>query len=250
LREDGAVSVPPELFDDDYLYFYSEVLGDEHSDADAEVVKRLLALAPGMRVLDAPCGEGRIAGRLARFGCEVVGLDSNERFLALARERYPEASFEQGDIRELLYEREFDAVVNWFTSFGYFDPATNDAVLAGLARALRPGGQLLLEVHNPSRLARLIELAGGSTSISLVERGDDLMVDRVTYDAAERYSRTERFIVRDGRVRRLEFALEQVPAPELEQRMRAAGFRDVALFGRGGAPFDPEGPRLLAVAER
>ncbi len=75
----GAVSVPPELFDDDYLYLYSEVLGDERSDSDAEVVARSLALAPGMRVLDVPCGEGRIAGRVALLGCEVLGLDSNER---------------------------------------------------------------------------------------------------------------------------------------------------------------------------
>lgn len=61
--------VPPELFDDDYLYFYVDVLGDERSDAAAEVVARLLSLAPGMRVLDVPCGEGRIAGRLAQRGC-------------------------------------------------------------------------------------------------------------------------------------------------------------------------------------
>jgi SAM-dependent methyltransferase len=202
-----------------------------------------------MRVLDVPCGEGRIAGRLARRGCEVVGLDSNERFLALGRERYPEVDFERRDMRHLPYEAEFDAVVNWFTSFGYFDAATNDSVLAGFARALLPGGRLALELHNPGRLTRLLELTRG-TSATVVERDGDLLVDRVTYDQAERRSHTERFIVRGGQVRKLEFSLEQVPAPQLVERLHSAGFREVQLFGQGGGPFEAEGPRLIALAQR
>ena len=44
--------MPSEVFDDDYLYFYADVLGEERSDADAEVGARLLSVRPGMRVLD------------------------------------------------------------------------------------------------------------------------------------------------------------------------------------------------------
>jgi ubiquinone/menaquinone biosynthesis C-methylase UbiE len=139
MRDDSPMAVPPELFDEDYLYFYDEVLGAQ-SDADAEAVSRLLELEPGMRVLDVPCGEGRIGGRLAARGREVVGVDVTERFLELGRERHPGVRFVRGDMRELAYEEEFDAVVNWFTSWGYFDSSTNDAVLGAFARALRPGG--------------------------------------------------------------------------------------------------------------
>ena len=241
------MSVPLELFDEGYLYFSDDVLGTERSDADARVVADLLELRPGMRVLDVPCGEGRIGGRLARLGCEVVGVDVTERFLALGREKYPEVKFEHADMRELDYEAEFDAVVNWYTSFGYFGPDTNDAVLRRFARALRPGGRLLIELHNPSRLRRLLELAGGSSAV-VVERDGNLMADRITYDPESRCSVTERFIVRNGVVRRLEFSLEQVPVPELERRLRAAGFTRFELFGRGGGPYEPEGPRLIAVA--
>jgi SAM-dependent methyltransferase len=243
------MNVPPEVFNEDYLYFYGELIGDERSDADAELVARLLALSAEARVLDVPCGAGRIAGRLARRGCSVVGLDINERFLALARERYPKVVFEHCDMRGLRYQAEFDAVVNWFTSFGYFDSATNDAVLAAFARALKPGGQLLLELHNPGHLARLLELAGGSVA-SLAEREGDLMVDRTTYGAAGGYSRTERFIVRDGELRKCEFSLEQIPADQLLRRLEEAGFGEVRLYGRGGGPFEADGPRLIAVAER
>ncbi|MFZ0042726.1 MAG: class I SAM-dependent methyltransferase [Solirubrobacteraceae bacterium] len=243
------MSVPEEMFDEDYLYFYRDVLGDERSDADARTVLELLSLEPGMRVLDVPCGEGRLAGRLAGRGCDVVGVDSSELFLGLARERYPAVRFVRGDMRELAYDREFDVVVNWFTSFGYFDRAANDRVLDRFARALRPGGRLLLELLNPAWLARLLELTGGR-SASVVERDGDLMVDRVTYNPADARSHTERFIVRNRHVRKLEFSLEQVAAPELKQRLHAAGFDRVELFGHGGAPFDPEGRRLIAVAHR
>ncbi len=245
----GQVSVPSELFDDDYLYFYAEAISPSRSDAEAEVIAKLLSLEPGMRVLDVPCGEGRISGRLARRGCRVVGIDANERWVALARERYPELTFDPGDMRSLAYEDEFDAVVNWFTSFGYFDPATNDRVLASFARALRPGGKLLLDVHNAWRLARVLAATGG-TAGAMFEREGNLMADRITYDEATRRSRTERFIVRDGGLRTVEFSLEQVPAPQLIGRLRRAGFATVRLFGDGGEEFEPEGRRLIAVAEK
>ena len=242
------MGVPPELFDDDYLHFYAGMIS-ERSDADAELIARLLELEPGMRVLDVPCGEGRIAGRMAQRGCEVVGVDYTVAWVELAREQYPEATFELGDMRELAYEAEFDAVVNWFTSFGYFDPDTNDDVLARFARALRPGGRLLIELHNPWRLQRLLEQAGGSSAY--VVGGDgELMADRMTYDAETRRSRTERFIVRDGQLRELEFTLEQVPGPELAKRLRRAGFAQVQLFGEGGSAFGPDSRRLIAVATR
>ena len=96
----------------------------------------------------------------------------------------------------------------------------------------------MLEVHNPWRLQRLTALAGG-TSAYVVDRDGDMMADRATYDRKAGTSRTERFIVRDGRLRRLEFTLEQVPAPALANRLRRAGFASVELFGEGGSAFSP-----------
>ncbi len=240
--------VPPDVFDDDYDHFYGQTL-EERSDAEVELIANLLSLRPGMRVLDIPCGEGRIAGRLAKRGGDLVGIDASERFVGRARERYPDVRFEHGDMRDLAYEAEFDAVVNWFSSFGYFKPHENDAVLAGLARSLRPGGRLVLEQLNPGRLARLVELGGG-TAAMVLERDSDLLVDRTSYDSAEGRSRTERFIVRGGHVRKVEFSVEQVPAPQLVERLKRAGFAEVELLGKDGTPFDPEGPRLIALARR
>ena len=241
--------MPDELFDDDYRYFYESVVSDERSDADVETVARLVSPGNGVRVLDVPCGEGRIAGRLEALGCDVVGIDNNAGFLRLARERYPRVDFREADMRRLDYEGSFDLVVNWFTSFGYFDPAANDALLGSLARALRPGGHLIVDLYNPARLRRLVELAGGA-SATVTERGADLMVDRLTIDDQEGRGRTDRFMVRDGRVRKVKFSIELVDADALVRRLLAAGFRRVHLFGAGGGPFDPDGPRLIARGER
>ena len=78
--------VGPELSDDDYLWFYDELLEDR-SEAEVELILRLLELSPGSEVLDAPCGHGRIANRVSSFGFRVTGLDASRLFLDVARER-------------------------------------------------------------------------------------------------------------------------------------------------------------------
>jgi SAM-dependent methyltransferase len=77
----------------------------------------------------------------------VVGVDFSPAMLTEARRggTGPRLEFVQGDMRRLDYEREFDAVVNLYTSFGYFSPRENLDVLRGMARALRPGGRILID---------------------------------------------------------------------------------------------------------
>jgi SAM-dependent methyltransferase len=118
----------------------------------------VLGLEPGRRVLDVGCGPGRHAHALARQGIEVVGVDISERFVDLARRDAPPASvangvaaatFVRGDARELAYDTSFhdrfDAVVSLCQgAFGLVGPGPDEDVLAGMARALRPGGRLAL----------------------------------------------------------------------------------------------------------
>ena len=76
------MSVGPEVFGEDYLYFYEPMLTDELSDRQAELVFGLLELEAGAEVLDLACGHGRIANRLAARGARVKGLDADPFFLA------------------------------------------------------------------------------------------------------------------------------------------------------------------------
>ena len=124
--------VPPEVFDEDYDYFYGRRLGPERSKQEADFIRRLAELQSEQAVLDVPCGDGRIAIPVAEARCIVVGIDQNERLIGRAKKHGTSgARFEVGDMRELRWKEEFDCVINWFGSFGYFDSDRNREVLRG-----------------------------------------------------------------------------------------------------------------------
>jgi cyclopropane fatty-acyl-phospholipid synthase-like methyltransferase len=72
-------------FGEDYLYFYAESTDDGHSDDDAAEIIGRLELPAGARVLDAPCGHGRISRRLAAAGLDVTGVDASLQSISMAR---------------------------------------------------------------------------------------------------------------------------------------------------------------------
>lgn len=122
-----------------------------------EMIVQVLELQPGDRVLDLACGSGDHARRLAKRGLDVLGVDIAPSLIAHCRERAAEEGLasvrsEQGDMRELAYQGEFDAVLLLSGSFGFFDEPANQDVLARIARALTPGGRVLIDVFDPARM--------------------------------------------------------------------------------------------------
>jgi SAM-dependent methyltransferase len=235
------------VFGDDYLHFYESVLTDEVSDRQVATLAGLVPVHPGMRVLDCPCGFGRIANRLAGLGAEVVGIDSGERFLEVARRAGLPVDYRLGDMRELDFDAEFDLIVNVFTSFGYYDDAADQAVLASFRRALKPGGRLVIDLQNSHRILSIISAAGGQ-SVALIERGDDLLVDRNRYDNASGRTLTERISVRGGKVLRYPFSVRLFAPAEISSWLRGAGFGEVGIFDQDGQPFTLAARRMWVVA--
>src|SRR6202034_3144201 len=145
-------------FGQDYLYFYAESTDDGHSDDDAAEILGRLDLPPGSRVLDAPSGHGRIARRLAAAGLDVTGVDSSAPLIAMARADPVgpggRVTYVEGDLRRLPVPGPFDAVVCWFTSFGYHDDADCRRVLDEFHRVLRPGGAVVIEAMHHDGVVR------------------------------------------------------------------------------------------------
>jgi SAM-dependent methyltransferase len=97
---------------------------------EVDAIVEWLGLVPGERVLDVGCGPGRHSLELARRGIETVGIDISERFVTIARESAPGICLCQG-------------------AFGLMTADGDDVtVLAGIARALKPGGRLALSAFS------------------------------------------------------------------------------------------------------
>ena len=109
-----------------------------------------LGLEPGMRVLDVGCGPGRHAHELGRRGIEVLGIDISERFIELARASAPPGvEFHRGDARQLDIDGGFDAAVSLCQgAFGLVGPGADLDVLAGMRRALVPGGRVAVSAFS------------------------------------------------------------------------------------------------------
>ena len=233
-------------FGDDYLYFYADVLRDEHNDADTEVIVNALGLTGDETVLDAPCGHGRISNRLAQRGIEVVGVDSTELFLERARaDGNGAVEYLQGDLRALPVGGPFDVVLSWFTSFGYFDDDGNRQVLSEYRRVLRPGGRLLLELHNHDEIVRRFTPAPFSI---VTRRGDDMMIDTSEFDTVMGRMETDRVIVRDGETRESHHSVRMPTIPELRAWLHDAGFASSTFMARNGEAPSIDRPRLIVIA--
>jgi SAM-dependent methyltransferase len=128
---------------------------------EVDHVVEALGLVAGERILDVGCGTGRHAHELASRGFHVHGVDISQRFVDIATAEGTRdgddssssggsATFERADARSLAFEDEFDAVICLCQgAFGMMTAAGEDAaVVAGMARALRPGGRLALSAFN------------------------------------------------------------------------------------------------------
>ena len=126
--------------------------------SEVDTLVDVLDLVPGGRVLDVGCGPGRHSHELARRGYEVVGLDTSETFVALARRDAPRgATFVHGDARTMSFDSEFDAAISLCQgAFGLAggpgsDTAVLDpdsAVLDRIVAAVRPDGGVALSAFS------------------------------------------------------------------------------------------------------
>ena len=111
----------------------------------------LLKVHPGERILDLGCGDGVLTEKIVALGAEVVGIDSSPDMVEAARRRGLDARVASG--YSLAFNREFDAVfsnaaLHWMKE----DP---DEVIAGVSRALKPGGRFVGEMGGHGNVAAI-----------------------------------------------------------------------------------------------
>jgi 2-polyprenyl-3-methyl-5-hydroxy-6-metoxy-1,4-benzoquinol methylase len=121
----------------------------EGQDLDGEA-RFVDAMVPrGARILDAGCGPGRVGGRLATLGHEVVGVDIDSELIAAAELEHPGATWLTRDLAELDLDADgvptqFDVIVSAGNVMTFLDPGTRRAVLQRLPAHLSPDGRLVV----------------------------------------------------------------------------------------------------------
>jgi len=106
-------------------------------------------LGVGNRVLDVPCGIGRVANFLVNVGFSVVGIDISERMIQLARKNVGGATFIKGDMRrlpEVLKGDRFDVVINIFNSLGYYGEEDDLEIMKSIRQVT--GGVAVINLDN------------------------------------------------------------------------------------------------------
>jgi ubiquinone/menaquinone biosynthesis C-methylase UbiE len=236
-----------ESFGQDYLVVYKH---RDFQGAKNEVQKmvRWLELQPGADIFDLCCGMGRHSLTLADYGFNVTGMDLSDVLLNEAQRLDDEGKVRwlHGDMRQIPLEQSFDAVVNLFTSFGYFtDEAENEKVLHEISRLLKNKGKFIIDYLNPAYVeANLVPHSNRH------EEGLEIDESRSIEEGCVR----KRIIIREkGKAERN--YLEQVRLYRLDDFKRmltAAGLEIEHVFGHydGTDYVEQQSPRLIIVGSK
>ncbi len=184
-----------DLFDPElYLHFHQDVLDDDRTQRECDFIINCTGAGDTYKILDLACGHGRHSKYLAEMGHQVVGIDINESFIKIAQEKYWHSNVEyhMGDILDINYTREFDLVILLFNTFGFFTKSQAKRMLEAVDGALKPGGQFILDTRNRDRLMLDIQ------PCSVMEKGKDLMIDRISINAQEGTTLNRRIYIKDG----------------------------------------------------
>ena len=240
-----------DFFNDDYLLTLPYET-PEATASEAKFIEQQLDLPKESRLLDVGCGYGRHAVELAKRDYKLVGLDNSLPMLLKAAEMGEqhgvEVNFMHGDMKEMTFEKEFDGVYCFNTSFGYFDDDTNRKVLRQVFKALKAGGRFLLEVVNRDFLFTDLPLR-------VWWEGDGcLVMEEVEFNYfTSRVESNRSVIFNDGRQVENKLSIRVYSLHELGKLLHGEGFivREVTgNLATAGRFFGPESPHLIIKSEK
>ncbi len=227
-----------------------------HSQVKSQIdgVERYLRLEPRSRILDLGCGSGRRTIELGRRGHRVVGLDPDERALAEARSSAKgeklNTHFLKADTRAIPYRAEIDAVVSLDGAFGQLPTDRDDLrCLESARKALKPGGQLLIDSLNKEWLMRHFE----PNFWEQAEEGKGAVVlDAITFDFEKGRLDNRRVIVdAEGKRTPSYVSVRVYTLTELKAQIERAGlvYRQ-SWGGFDGSAYGMDSARVVVLAER
>jgi ubiquinone/menaquinone biosynthesis C-methylase UbiE len=219
------------MFEGEFAKYWLSV-SDRRKEVTDIQVSFLREILKNRLVLDHCCGYGRVSIPLSAY-TSVVGLDLSIYLLRTAKKRAKQANvgnlqLVRGDMRRLPFRsRVFDAVINLWTSFGYFSEEENEAVLKQIASVLKSGGIFVLDIVNPGWLLRNFvekDWTEDEKYLSLQQRSIDWKTKRI---------RCKRIIVnkQTREIDQISFDHRLYDMQELRELLNRKGLETAQIYG-------------------
>ncbi|OQX90476.1 MAG: hypothetical protein B6D57_02925 [Candidatus Coatesbacteria bacterium 4484_99] len=218
--------------------------------AEIDRVLNILGVEENAHILDLCCGVGRHSIELARRGYKITGIDRTRSYLDRAKQSAMEENltnieFIEADMRTFCSPDTFDAVINLYTSFGYFeDPEDDKRVLQNIHKSLRAGGNLLLEMMGKEVLARIFQRTRWHE-----EEDGTLILQESRVCEGFSWIENRWIIIKGGK--RADFRVDHrlYSAKELTTLITECGFMGFEVYGDlERSPYDEKAKRLIVVA--
>ncbi len=237
------------LFDEYYPKTYAPL--DASASREIDGVIRMLGLKPPKKILDLCCGYGRHLVELARKGFRVTGYDLSSHFLDRARIEAVRLKLKvklvRGDMREIPFKKEFDAVINLFTSFGYFQNEKEDLqVLKGINRALKEKGLCLIDTANREFLLKNFQRR------MWYPREGFFMLDESIFDPfTSRVETTRTLLFENQPKREYFFSFRAYTLTEMISNLKKTSFITEQVFGDYELKdYTIQSPRMIILAKK
>lgn len=213
-------------------------------------VVSLLGIKPEAHILDLCCGVGRHSLELARRGFQVTGVDRAHFYLDRASKQAEagglKVEFVHDDMRTFYRPDTFDAVINMFTSFGYFeDPAEDRQVVVNVYRSLKSGGVFILDTVGKEVLARIFREKDW--------REENGMLILQEHKISNNWGWIENrwIMLKDDKRTEFKVTHRLYSAVELSSLFTECGFRRIDAYGDlSGGAYDHTANRLVMVAHK
>jgi D-alanine-D-alanine ligase len=240
------------FFDLTYARLDLDSIGIEQTCREVDFMIDILELRKDHRIADIGSGLGRHVLEFARRGfTHITGLDQSRIFTEESRARAElenlDARFVTADAREIPYSQEFDRAYIWMNLLGYSEDSVDDTrILASAARALKPGGKLLLDIMNRDWVIRNFSGNGWK------QINDEYILENRTFDLETSTVHSSwTMITRTGTFNR-EMRLRLYSLHELITMLNQGGLRFKDAWGtldKAPATYDAYHLKILAIKE-
>ncbi|HEY9703765.1 MAG TPA: class I SAM-dependent methyltransferase [Allocoleopsis sp.] len=214
-----------------------------------------LQLKAGNTVFDQCCGSGDIACELAKRGINIIGVDQCEPYINRARKKAEKEllsiDFQVGYALNFVSSKPCDAVLNWYTSFGYSeDDQVNIKMLKCAYESLKFGGYFILDYTNPAYIFTNFQ---EHKFFKQELKKEQIIILKESQVNLERgmFISTWTYILPDGSQQIKTGESRIYLAKDLKELLTICGFKNIRFMGDlYGHNLTKNSPRCMAIAQK